>query len=142
MEQVLEIKGTPSLRKMSLNASTEKMRLILVKWLIEANDLMDLKKPMTENQIIMGANTILEDHDNLNTNDLTLFFKKLIKGHYGQFYESFSIDKLDTALRKYQEERFENAANRSLANHKKFVSGDIQGTFLQDKKREKKRNKY
>jgi len=116
------------------------MKIVIVKWLIEANEFMNLKKPMTQEQIVLAATTILEDYDFLNTADLALFFKNLINGKYGNMYESFNNQKLCDSLDQYKESRFECASNMSQAKHNRFTSTDVQGTFLEDKKREKKRS--
>ena len=56
-------------------------------------------------------------------------------------YESFNNQKLCDSLDQYKESRFECASNISQAKHNRFTSTDVQGTFLEDKKREKKRSK-
>ena len=53
--------------------SNNNMKIVIVNWLIEANEFMNLKKPMTQEQIVLAATTILEDYDFLNTADLALF---------------------------------------------------------------------
>jgi len=137
VEDVLKIKGLPSIAKMALTSND--MKLVILKWLIHANKFMNLKRQMTEAQSVLAAITILEDYSYLNTADLALFFKNLINGKYGNFYESFNNQKLCDALDLYVESRFETAKSRSEANHNRFSSGDIQSTFLEDKKREKKK---
>ena len=138
IEDVLKLKNQPSIGKMAL--SNNKMKIVIVNWLIEANEFMNLKKPMTQEQIVLAATTILEDYDFLNTADLALFFKNLINGKYGNMYESFNNQKLCDSLDQYKESRFECAGNMSQAKHNRFTSTDVQGTFLEDKKREKKRS--
>jgi len=120
IEQVLELKGLPSLVKLSKASTVGQVKLVLIKWLVEANESLNLKRPMTEDQILQAANFIYEDHPNLNVADLTVFFKKLIKGQYGNFYESFSTSKLMIALKEYEESRFEIAASNSQQTHTRF----------------------
>tara|TARA_R110000772_G_scaffold112125_2_gene216315 strand:- start:711 stop:1190 length:480 start_codon:yes stop_codon:yes gene_type:complete len=138
IEDVLKIKNLPSIGKMAL--SNNKMKLLIIKWLMEVNEFMNLKKGMTEAQIILAATTILEDYDSLNTADLALFFKNLINGKYGNMFESFNNQKLCDALDLYVESRLEHAVSKSQSRHNRFTSQDIQSTFLEDKKREKKRS--
>ena len=66
---VLEQKGHPSIAKMSRTYSQPKMKLMIVKWLMEVNKLLNLKKPMSEDQIVLGASYIMEDYKNLNVAD-------------------------------------------------------------------------
>ena len=76
--------------KLAKTSTIGQIKLVIIKWLMEANESLNLKRPMTEDQILQAANFIFEDHPNFNVADLTVFFKKLIKGQYGNFYESFS----------------------------------------------------
>tara|TARA_R110000744_G_scaffold89939_2_gene174795 strand:+ start:475 stop:954 length:480 start_codon:yes stop_codon:yes gene_type:complete len=138
VEDVLKIKGLPSIAKMAL--LNNKMKLVIINWLMEVNEFMNLKKGMTEGQIVLAATTILEDYNSLNTADLALFFKNLINGKYGNMFESFNNQKLCDALDLYVESRLEYSVSKSQSKHNRFTSQEIQGTFLEDKKREKKRS--
>ena len=57
----------------------------------------------------------------LKMSDLTLMFKKIISGQYGEFYERLSIDKVLTFFREYLEERLNLAADNSLRNHSEEI---------------------
>jgi len=138
VEDVLKLKNQPSIAKMAL--SNNNMKIVIVDWLIQANEFMNLKKPMTQDQIVLASNTILEDYNFLNTADLALFFKLLINGKYGNMYESFNNQKLCDSLDQYQESRFECASNISQSKHNRFTDTDVQSTFLEDKKREQKKS--
>ena len=94
----------------------------IVKWLIELNELMDLKKPMTNAQILMTAQMIMEDYYYLKSTDLALFFTRIIKGNFGEMYESLSITKIMSWLAIYSEERMNMGAMESHLNHDKIVS--------------------
>ena len=55
-------------------------------------------------------------------------------------FESFNNQKLCDALDLYVESRLEYSVSKSQSKHNRFTSQEIQGTFLEDKKREKKRS--
>lgn len=91
-------------------------------WLMYLNNILNLNKPMTEQQIELASVKIAEEFYMLKVSDITFLFNKIIGGEYGEFYESLSIAKLLTFFRNYLEERFEQATDRSLRKHKDLKS--------------------
>jgi len=91
--------------------------LVLV-WLMYLNEILNLNKPMSEEQMKLAATLICEEFYMLKMSDLTLLFKRIISGQYGEFYERLSIDKVLTFFRNYLEERFEIAIDQSSRNHR------------------------
>ena len=91
--------------------------LVLV-WLMYLNEILNLNKPMSEEQMKLAAVLICEEFYMLKMSDLTLLFKRIISGQYGEFYERLSIDKVLTFFREYLEERFEIAIDESSRNHR------------------------
>ena len=91
--------------------------LVLV-WLMYLNEILNLNKPMCEEQMKLASVLICEEFYMLKMSDLTLLFKRIISGQYGEFYERLSIDKVLTFFRNYLEERFEIAIDQSSRNHR------------------------
>ena len=91
--------------------------LVLV-WLMYLNEILNLNKPMSEEQMKLAATLICEEFYMLKMSDLTLLFKRIISGQYGEFYERLSIDKVLTFFRNYLEERFEIAIDQSSRDHR------------------------
>ena len=91
--------------------------LVLV-WLMYLNEILNLNKPMSEEQMKLAAVLICEEFYMLKMSDLTLLFKRIISGQYGEFYERISINKVLTFFRNYLEERFEIAIDQSSRNHR------------------------
>ena len=91
--------------------------LVLV-WLMYLNEILNLNKPMSEEQMKLASVLICEEFYMLKMSDLTLLFKRIISGQYGEFYERLSIDKVLTFFRNYLEERFEIAIDQSSRNHR------------------------
>ena len=91
--------------------------LVLV-WLMYLNEILNLNKPMSEEQMKLASVLICEEFYMLKMSDLTLLFKRIISGQYGDFYERLSINKVLTFFRNYLEERFEIAIDQSSRNHR------------------------
>ena len=91
--------------------------LVLV-WLMYLNEILNLNKPMSEEQMKLASVLICEEFYMLKMSDLTLLFKRIISGQYGEFYERISINKVLTFFRNYLEERFEIAIDQSSRDHR------------------------
>ena len=89
----------------------------VIGWLIYLNDILDLKKPMSADQIQLTAIEIVNTYFYLKLSDFTLLYKRIISGVYGEFYESLSIAKVLTFFRDYNEERINKCAENSERNH-------------------------
>ena len=93
-------------------------------WLVYLNDILNLNKPMTEDQIDLCATEVIEHYGSLKMSDLTYLFRKIISGQYGEFYESLTIQKVLTFFRQYFDERCEVAEQESIRSHADFASND------------------
>lgn len=97
---------------------------LVMGWLAYLNSMLNLNKPMTDDQIELCAINVTEEFYSLKISDLTLLFKKIISGQYGEFYESISPAKVLTFFRQYFEERCDLAEEQSLRLHKDSASND------------------
>ena len=86
-------------------------------WLLYINDMLNLRRPMTEDQIELCSVQIVDEYKLLKITDLALLTKRIINGEYGEFYESLSIAKVMTFFRDYTEERLNTCAENSLREH-------------------------
>jgi len=100
---------------------TEGMVMI---WLMYLNNMLNLRKPLTEDQIELCAITIVNDYASLKMSDLTLLFKRIISGQFGEFFESLSVAKVLTFFRNYNEERLNLAEEMSIRTHNDKMSDD------------------
>ena len=82
--------------------------------------MLNLNKPMSETQIRLCTTMILEEFYALKISDLTILFKRIIAGEYGEFYERLSIDKVLTFFRKYFIERCNLAEENNNRIHQEF----------------------
>jgi hypothetical protein len=97
---------------------------LVMGWLVYLNDLLNLKKPMSEDQIEMCAIEITDTFYSLKMSDLAYLFRRIISGQYGEFYESLTISKVLTFFREYFDERCRHAARDSERRHADFSSLD------------------
>lgn len=96
----------------------------IMAWLAYLNGMLNLRKPMTDEQIEYCAVTITDEFYALKISDLTLIVKKVTSGQYGEFYESISPAKVLTFFREYFEERCNLAEEQSIREHKDRGSDD------------------
>ena len=107
-----------SLGKIQREQSVEFSEGIIKMWLLYLNKILNLNKPMSDEQIKLAAVLICEEFYMLKMSDLSLLFKRIISGQYGDFYERISINKVLTFFRNYLEERFEIAIDQSSRDHR------------------------
>jgi len=72
-------------------------------WLVTLSNYMDFE--INESQSRKTAMFILEECYMLNLAELSLLFKKIMKGHYGQFFNKFNGQIIIQACREYRKER-------------------------------------
>lgn len=88
-------------------------------WIIELNDDSNVKTKMTDAQMEFTAMRIVDEY-RLKVTDLTLFFRNVKEGKYGEYYENLSREKIMGWLAKYFDERCEYGQMLSQANHENF----------------------
>jgi len=88
-------------------------------WLIELNDSANVKHKMSDNQMEFTATRIYETYS-LKVTDLTLFFRNVKEGVYGQFYENLSQEKIMEWLSQYYDLRCEYGQMQSQSKHDNF----------------------
>ena len=120
IEQALNSKA-PSIASFQRQQGRQFTEGLITFWLLYLNNILNLNKPMSEEQINLCSNMVVEEFYMLKVSDLTLLFKRIISGQYGEFYERLSIDKILTFFRTYLEERFTLAGEASIRNHENEI---------------------
>lgn len=120
VEQALNSKA-PSIASFQREQGREFTEGLITFWLLYLNNILNLNKPMSEEQINLCSSMVVEEFYMLKVSDLTLLFKRIVSGQYGEFYERLSIDKVLTFFREYLEERFDLAKDASLRNHEEEI---------------------
>ena len=109
-------------------------------WLVYLNEMLNLNKPMTESQIRLCAAQLLAEYGYLKITELTLIFKRILSGEYGEFYERLGIDKLLKFFREYDKERFKFIDEQRQREHAEFRYQEQKNeTPLEDFKRNLKK---
>jgi len=88
-------------------------------WLIHLNEITNAKNKMSPNSIAFVSETIYDDYS-LRLADLTLFFKMVRKGDFGDFYENISEGKILSWFKKYYDDRCNYAQNERHKEGKEF----------------------
>jgi hypothetical protein len=88
-------------------------------WVIDLNDDSNVKTKMTDSQMEFTATRIVDEY-RLKVTDLTLFFRRVKEGKYGEYYENLSREKILVWLSKYFDERCEYAQMMAQSSHEKF----------------------
>ena len=119
------------------------LRNYIALWLIELNELLNLKNPLSEAQITLCTEQIITDYSFLKLSELSLIFKRIVSGEFGELYERISMPKLMTIFRQYEQERTEVVTSESQQSHESFRYRENRSESYDDEiarllKREKK----
>jgi hypothetical protein len=136
IEEAIDDKTTGTINSVTRQAGLQFSEAVLMGWLVHLNELLALKRPMTEQQIEYATHMIISDFGSLKFSDLTLLFSQIIKGQHGEFYESLGIDKILKIFANYFEQRCDIAANRSISKNIEIKQG------LAEVSTERKSTKY
>ena len=138
LEQAALDKQSPTLGSMIRDNGREFSEGILEAWILFLNESLALKRQMSDQQIEMASDMILDEYSSLRFADLTVLFKSIIKGDFGSFYESLSIDKLMSFFKEYFDKRCSVSAMSNDSKHYEFNQdiSDVAGTDRKSKSRE------
>lgn len=90
--------------------------LSLIKlYLIDLDDVLGLKTPMTEKQVDVAASEIYEHYPYLTFADVNLVFRRIRCGEYGKLYDRLTLPQLMQIFSSYNDERCDEAARISRA---------------------------
>ena len=97
---------------------------LVMAWLMHLNTILNLNKPMSDEQIELCAIDVVNEFYALKMSDLAFLFKRIYSGAYGEFYESLSIPKVMSFFRDYFNERCDRAEQDSIRKHDSIKSDD------------------
>lgn len=92
-------------------------------WVMDLNDKVQVRTKLSDPQIEFLAERIYETYP-LKVTDLTLFFRNVKEGAYGEFYENLSAEKIMGWLKEYFDQRCEYAQMQSQSGHSTFKSSE------------------
>jgi len=105
--------GAPTLSKIRRELGERFLEAYIKLWFVDLNELLQLKKPLTERQIDDMATRVADQYGSLNLADLTLVFERVKNGDTGQIYDRITIPTAMRWFRDYMEDRMSTAAERS-----------------------------
>lgn len=111
---------TVSLVQIKKDKGQQFLRSYIGLWLVELNELLNLKNPLSEAQITLCTEQIITDYSFLKLSELSLIFKRIVSGEFGELYERISMPKLMSIFRKYEQERTEVVTSESQQSHESF----------------------
>lgn len=105
--------GGASLFALKNTVGEKKVSALIKLYLIEMNDLFNLKRPLTEQMIEAITDEVIAQYGYLNMADIHLIFRRAKNGDYGDMFETLNMPKVMTWFKNYFEERLQASANRS-----------------------------
>ena len=96
------------------------LRSYISMWLIYLNEVLNLNNPLTEAQIELCTEQIMADYSFLKISELSLIFKRIVSGEFGELYERISMPKVMSIFRKYDQERTEVVVTQNQQAHEQF----------------------
>ena len=134
------------------NTDTSFTEAIIKLQLINLNDLINAKRPLTEAMIEYISTEIISLYWWFKMTDIYLIFRRMLNGHYGSFYDSLNPVKILSCFAEYDKERTELCSRRSLSKHMatkdigdplrgkreaEKITFEIERTFYKERKNEK-----
>lgn len=113
-------RNTVSLVEIKKGKGQAFLRSYIALWLIELNELLNLKNPLSEAQITLCTEQIITDYPFLKISELSFIFKRIVSGECGELYERISMPKLMSIFRKYEQERTEVVVTQNQQAHEQF----------------------
>lgn len=108
--------GTSSLAKISRFVGNEKTEALIKIYLVRMNELLDLKKGLSEEAISEIAATLVQDYYALTMVDVAFVLQQALKGKYGEFYDSLNMPKVLKWFEQYFDDRCNQAEQMSNEN--------------------------
>ena len=121
VEQALD-SGSECLAALAERFDMKKVATLIKIQLVELNELLNLRRPLSETAIELIADEIMQTYKALTIADVYLIFRRARNGEYGELYESLNMPKVMTWFREYFDERCEIASSRSVEEAGKYKS--------------------
>lgn len=135
--QLLERK-TSSLIKIKKQVGTIRTEALIKVYLVRLNDLLDLKKSLSEVAINEIASILVSDYGMLSMIEIVFVINQAIKGKYGELFESLNIPKVIRWFETYFNERCQIASQSSIddKNNHNSLFGKERSSNRPDEQRE------
>lgn len=114
------VEGMPTIAKAKKAYGERFVLAYVTMWIIKLNELLNVKRQLTEVQIDQCAEMILSQYYTITVADINLIVKTALIGGYGKLYDSLSIDKILSWFDNYNSERQRIAGEMSRQEHDKI----------------------
>ena len=111
---------TPSISAIRRDYGATACESFVMLWLVYLNEMLNLSRPMSEEQIRLCSSQIMNDYGYLKLTEISFIFKRVLSGEYGEFYERLGIDKVLSFFRQYDQERFNFIDEQRQREHSEF----------------------
>jgi hypothetical protein len=123
VKEALSLK-TPTIGAITREFGVKKAETYIKLWIINLNEIINVKRPLKDFQIDECAMNIVEDYKHISIADINLIFKNAKKGKYGELYETLSIDKICQWFESYFDERMNVAETLSIQESNSYKVND------------------
>jgi len=107
----------PALAIIKKEQGEDKLIDIIMSWVIELNDFLNISRKMNPPQVKQTSVMIMSDFYFMNIADINLVFSRAKKGYYGIMYESLDGSKIYSWFDQYATERAQTAFDDKLNEH-------------------------
>jgi hypothetical protein len=128
---------TPTIASVRRTFGEEKLKSYIALYLIDLNKSLNLKRFLSDEQIYECSELIVYEFVNLTLADITFVFKRAKMGHYGELYESLSLDKIIRWFSEYYDERLSVAESMSALEHDKIKYSESRSKRISQETTEK-----
>lgn len=115
----------PSIAVLRRDYGSEAIADIIMLYLADLRDNVNLKRPLTDNQISNIAYEVVTEYYSLTIADVHVIMKKAKRGEYGELFESLDMPKVMTWFREYFADRCTLAAQESENNRVYDKNGNM-----------------
>ena len=134
--------GMPALATLGRERGEAIARAVLVLIMNDMLDFFNAGNDMNDTQVALTVDLILEEYPYMQADDITLCFRRAMKGEYGKLYNRIDGQIIMGWLREYNKERCAAADNQSYNEHKAHLSEEsrpTQGIFYAEYRAELER---
>jgi len=110
---------TDSLAIIRKEQGEKKLIDIVMSWIIDLNDFINVSRKMNAAQVNQTAIMIMNDFYYMNIADINLVFTRAKKGYFGELYQSLDGLKIYSWFDQYATERAQTAFDDNINEHSK-----------------------
>ena len=127
----------PTLAAVTASSGEMATRAVVVLLLKDVLDFFNTTQTMSDTQVAVTADLIIEEYPYFQLDDLKLAFRNAMKGHYGEVYNRLDGQVILKWLKAYNTERCSRADILSFKEHnERLLEQKTEGCFYDDYRRQ------